>query len=56
MFDRMKFRNKIILCLCIAMCVVFGVYSFQLSGEARDMSVAQAKAQAKLVGGNTVTR
>ncbi|KAF1075867.1 methyl-accepting chemotaxis protein [Halodesulfovibrio sp. MK-HDV] len=51
MFDRMKFRNKIILCLCIAMCVVFGVYSFQLSGEARDMSVAQAKAQAKLVGG-----
>ncbi len=51
MFERMKFRNKIILCLCIAMCIVFGVYSFQLSGEAREMSVKQAKEQARLVGG-----
>ena len=51
MFDRMKFRNKIILCLCIAMCIVFGFYSFYLSGEAKDMSVAQAEAQARLIGG-----
>ncbi|SIO31261.1 methyl-accepting chemotaxis protein [Halodesulfovibrio marinisediminis] len=51
MFDRMKFRNKIILCLCIAMCIVFGVYSYQLSGEARQMAVVQAEEQAKLVGG-----
>ncbi|OBQ46160.1 methyl-accepting chemotaxis protein [Halodesulfovibrio spirochaetisodalis] len=51
MFDRMKFRNKIILCLCIAMCIVFGVYSYQLSGKAREMSVVQAEASARLVGG-----
>ena len=51
MFDRMKFRNKIILCLCIAMCIVFGVYSYELSVEAREMAEVQARAQAKLVGG-----
>ena len=51
MFDRMKFRNKIILCLCIAMCIVFGFYSYQLSEKARGLAVAQAEAQAALYGG-----
>ena len=51
MFDRMKFRNKIILCLCVAMCVVFGAYSYQLSQKARALSIEEAEAQAELVGG-----
>ena len=51
MFDRMKFRNKIILCLCVAMCVVFGAYAYQLSQKARALSIEEAEAQAELVGG-----
>lgn len=51
MFNRMKVRTKIVLCLCVAMCVVFGVYSFEFATKARNMSMDQARARAELVGG-----
>ena len=51
MFAHMKFRNKIILCLCIAMCIAFGLYSYGLSTEAQKMAVRDAKTQAKLAAG-----
>ena len=51
MFNRMKLRNKIIIWLCLAMCIVFGSYSFKLSQDTQNLAITQAEEQAKLIGG-----